>query len=210
MTKMRSAQEVFDDWGQDDGGSGMEAEHWPRVSQVLSKVTPSNGNYLELGVGSGYALEYMATHAFAGGHCYGLDISVEMVNACRKRLAHLKNVTVDAGDFLQWQPPTVRFDFIFSMEVFYYFADMQAGFNKTAGLLAPGGELLVMVDFYHENPITHNWPEKVGTPMTLWSRSEYAEGFGKAGLVDVRQELISGGDSEHGLTLCTGGKRALQ
>ncbi|MCH7675954.1 class I SAM-dependent methyltransferase [candidate division KSB1 bacterium] len=206
MTKMRSAQEVFNDWGQEDGGSGMETEHWPRVSQVLSRIAPSNGNYLELGVGSGYALEYMATHAFSGGHCYGLDISDEMVKTCRKRLAHLKNVTAEAGDFLQWQPPAVRFDLIFSMEVFYYFEDMQAGLNKAADLLAPGGELLVMVDFYHENSVTHSWPEDVGTPMTLWSESQYVEGFSKAGLVDVRQELIAGGNSEHGLTLCTGGK----
>ncbi len=102
----------------------------------------------------------------------------------------------------------MRFDLIFSMEVFYYFEDMQAGLNKAVGLLTPGGELLVMVDFYHENSVTHSWPEDVGTPMTLWSKSEYVEGFTKAGLVDVRQELISGGDSEHGPTLCTGGKRA--
>ncbi|MCH7679963.1 class I SAM-dependent methyltransferase [candidate division KSB1 bacterium] len=204
---MRSAQEVFDDWGQNDGGSGMETEHWPRVSQVLSKVASSNGNYLELGVGSGYALENMAMHAFSGGHCYGLDISDEMVKTCRKRLGHLENVTLEAGDFLHWQPPAEHFDVIFSMEVFYYFEDLQAGLNKAFDLLASGGELLVMVDFYRENSVTHDWPEKVGTPMTLWSKSDYVEGFTKAGLVDVRQELISGGDSEHGPTLCTGGKR---
>ena len=205
---MRSAQEVFDDWGQNDGGSGMETEHWPRVSQVLSKVASSNGNYLELGVGSGYALENMAMHAFSGGHCYGLDISDEMVKTCRKRLGHLENVTLEAGDFLHWQPPAEHFDVIFSMEVFYYFEDLQAGLNKAFDLLASGGELLVMVDFYRENSVTHDWPEKVGTPMTLWSKSDYVEGFTKAGLADVRQELISGGDSEHGPTLCTGGKRA--
>ena len=107
---MRSAQEIFDEWGRNDGGMGMETEHWPRVSQVLSKVAPNNGNYLELGPGNGYALEYMAMHAFAEGQCYGIDISDVMVDICLKRLSHLKNVSVDAADFLRWQAPDVNFD----------------------------------------------------------------------------------------------------
>lgn len=185
----------------------METEHWPRVSQALSKVAPSNGNYLELGFGNGYALEYMATRAFAGGHCYGIDISGVMVDLCRKRLRHLKKVSVEEADFLQWQAPGINFDVIFSMEVFYYLSDMQAAIHKASDLLSPGGELIVMVDFYHENTVSHGWSEEIGTPMTLWSKAEYAEGFGKAGLVDIDQALIGGGDSVHGLTLYTAGKK---
>ena len=67
---------------------------------------------------------------------------------------------------------------------------------------------MVMVDFYQENPISHYWPEEVGTPMTLWSKAKNLEGFSKAGLVDINQTLIAGGDFEHGLTLYTNGKKS--
>ncbi|MFQ5675327.1 MAG: class I SAM-dependent methyltransferase [bacterium] len=205
---MRTAQDIFDEWSQTGQGEGMETSHWPRVSQVLTRIPAAMGNYLEIGLGNGYALEYMATHAFARGQCYGLDVSAEMVKSAQARLSRLKNVTLEQDDFLLWQPRGKRFQVIFSMEVFYYFADIRAGIAKAFDLLEPGGELIVMVDFFHENTESHDWPEKMGTPMTLWSKTQYVDGFTNAGFAEVSQEEISGGPSRDGLTLCTRGRRA--
>lgn len=48
------------------------------MRQIFDLIEPSDGNYLEVGVGNGYGLAYMATHEFANGHCLGMDLSASM------------------------------------------------------------------------------------------------------------------------------------
>lgn len=209
MPEMKSAGEVFDQWEKEGKGDKMAWVHWPRVSPVLTRFAPSTGNYLEIGTGTGIALEYVAKNPFFEGHCYGLDVSNEMVLKCHKRFAGMRNVTVENSDFLTWKPPArKRFDVIFSMEVFYYFLDIQSGLEKAYKLLKKNGELWVLVNFYEENEGCHDWPEKVGTSMQLWSKEQYAEGFEKAGFADIKQELFGEGECRDGVTLCTNGKKA--
>lgn len=184
----RTAREVFDDWARDHHADGMERHHRPRVEQALAGITVRDGNYLEVGVGNGYAIRLMAEGAFAGGRCYGLDLSPHMAERCRARTGDLANVEILAADFLTWDPgPDLRFDLIFSMEVFYYFPDIQAGIEHAVSLLRSGGQLLVLVNYYREHAASHRWPEDLDTPMTLWSASEYAAGFRGAGLVEIGQ-----------------------
>lgn len=205
---MRSAEDVFDEWSKAGRDEDMAKRHWPSVKQAFSRLAPSTGKYLEIGVGNGYAIGYMATHQFSEGHCFGLDVSREMVRRCRERLALLENATVEQADFLLWSPPKHEyFDIVFSMEVFYYFRDIQSAIDKAFSVLSLGGQLWVLVNFYLENRLSHHWPKQVGTPMQLWSRADYEQGFKKSGFVDVEQELISGGSAEDGVTLCTCGRK---
>ncbi len=205
---MKPAKEVFDKWSKAGRGEDMAKRHWPRVKQAFSQLSPSKGNYLEIGVGSGYAIGYIAAHQFSEGNCYGIDVSGEMVRRCRRNLAHFGHVTIEQADFLLWKPSAPKlFDIVFSMEVFYYFHDIQAGIDKAFSILTPGGQLWVLVNFYLENTISHDWPRRVGTPMQLWSRDEYKEGFEKSGFVDMNQQLVTDNDAEDGMTLCTFGKK---
>ena len=205
---MKPAKDVFDQWGKTGRGDDMAKRHWPQVKQAFSQIGPSTGNYLEIGVGNGYAIGYIAAHQFSGGNCHGIDVSGEMVRLCRENLAHLGHVTVEQADFLLWKPSTPKsFDIIFSMEVFYYFRDIQAGIDKAFSILAPGGQLWVLVNFYLENSMSRDWPRRVGTPMQLWSQADYKKGFEKSGLVDLKQQLLTDKNAEDGMTLCTMGRR---
>ena len=192
--KNRPAREVFDDWASDYHADGMEREHWNAVNRAFSWIAPGSGNYLEVGVGNGYGIFHMASNQFKNGRCYGLDVSPEMIRRAREKSDGLTNVTLESGDFLTWKPePGILFDTIFSMEVFYYFHDIQAGIDHAAQLLKPGGKLMVLVNFYQENPESHTWPEELNTHMTLWSEKQYRDGFTKAGLISVElRHVISG------------------
>lgn len=186
----------------------MAKRHWSSVKQAFSQLSPSTGKYLEIGVGNGYAIGYIATHQFSEGYCFGLDVSGEMVRRCTETLSHLDNVAFEQADFLLWEPPKYEcFDIVFSMEVFYYFHNIQAGIDKAFLILALGGQLWVLVNFYLENTLSHHWPMQVGTPMQLWSQADYKQGFRKSSFVNVKQKLISGGNSEDGVTLCTIGRK---
>jgi SAM-dependent methyltransferase len=210
---MRSAQEVFDQWGQDHRGEGMQKYHWPRVKQAFDMIPNQKGNYLEIGTGTGYAIEHMAQNQFANGQCYGLEISEHMVRNTKAQVDDLSNVTIEQGDFLEWDfDAHLKFTLIFSMEVFYYFPDMQAGLKKAYSLLQPGGQLWILVNYYHENTVSHDWQEMMNTPMQMWSRQDYRQGFSQAGFRDVTQMQLTntGGvdfkEKDAG-TLCTYGTR---
>lgn len=189
----KTAKDVFEEWGRDYHAGGMETAHWPRVRRIFDLIEPSNGNYLEVGVGSGYGLAHMATHQFAGGYCFGIDLSSSMVDLARKRTNGLANVAVAAGDFLTWDFGDTLFDTIFSMEVFYYFHDIQAGLQRAWSLLRPGGALWVAVNFYEENQKSADWPEQLGTPMQRWSIDDYFTGFERTGFSEIRQRMIEAG-----------------
>ena len=205
---MKSAKDIFDKWGKAGRGEDMAKRHWPRVKQAFSQLPSSKGNYLEIGVGSGYSIQYIATHQFSEGICHGIDVSPEMVRRCREKLAHLDHVTIEQGDFLLWEPSNPKFfDIVFSMEVFYYFHDIQKGLEKAFSILAPRGQLWVLVNFYLENTISHDWPRRVGTPMQLWTKAEYRQGFETSGFIDVKQQFLTDKSAEDGVTLCTFGSK---
>lgn len=212
MQHDKPPKDVFEAWGKDYHADGMEAEHWPRVKRIFERIKASNGNYLEIGVGNGYGLAHMAANQFAQGQCFGLDLSSTMVERARARSEGLANVSVETADFLARDFGEGRFDTIFSMEVFYYFDDIQRGIDKAVSLLNPGGELWVAVNYYHENASSEDWPERLGTAMQRWSAADYVTGFERAGLGSVQQLMIDTPlpeDSPHGdaPTLCTWGRR---
>lgn len=208
MSHELEVEALFDEWAIEDGAVDMAREHWARVEPVLSALEPSTGRYLEIGPGNGYALEYMARSKFASGHCLAVELSQEMARMCATRVSDLDNVEIVVESFLNWRPPAGRhFDLIFSMEVFYYFENIAAAIEKAASLLAPGGELIVMVDYYEESHESQDWAQELGVKLTRWPQARYLDAFKAAGLQAVTQEVKSGGVHEHGLTLCTRGKR---
>ncbi|MCK5148907.1 class I SAM-dependent methyltransferase [bacterium] len=203
----RTAQSVFDDWAQDYHVEGMENGHWPAVRQIFPHIAESNGNYLEVGIGNGYGISHIAQNQYKHGQCYGLDISSEMAALTAKRTADQSNVHIHAGDFLKWQPAQGQlFDTIFSMEVFYYFASIQSGIEKAFSLLKYGGKLLLCVNFYEENAESHSWPGELDTPMELWNRQQYFEGFKQAGLKNITQKIIKKNPDDAGTLLTLGVK----
>jgi len=210
MSHELKVEALFDEWAIEDGAVDMAREHWARVEPVLSALEPSNGRYLEIGPGNGYALEYIARSKFASGNVHAVELSQEMANISAARVQDLNNINIDVESFLSWCAPAgMQFDLIFSMEVFYYFQDISAAIVKAAGLLAPGGELIVMVDYYEESDESQDWSQELGVMLTRWPQSRYIDAFNAAGLQWVRQEVKSGGVKEHGLTLCTRGRKPL-
>ncbi|HDQ44376.1 MAG TPA: class I SAM-dependent methyltransferase [bacterium] len=205
--KWRNAREVFDGWALDHHAEGMEKSHRRSVEQAFRLIPPSDGDYLEIGIGNGYAIHHMAVNQYRRGRCFGLDISPNMVARAAERTRSLANVRIEAADFRHWMPPPeTAFTCIFSMETFYYFEDIAAGIEKAVSLLCPSGILMILVNHYHENEASHSWPEDLSTPMTLWKAEQYLEAFEESGLRDLRQMRLQDGEQAAG-TLCTAGTK---
>jgi len=211
MSLSKTASEVFEEWGSDHRADGMEQGHWPLVQQAFALIPKMSGNYLEIGVGNGYGISYMANNQFSEGDCLGMDLASSMVALSKKKTEHLKNVSIEQANFLEWKAPSDQmFSLIFSMEVFYYFPKIQVGIDKAYSLLKPGGQLWVMVDYFEEHKASHEWPALLQTPMQLWSKQEYQDAFVNAGFSGVEQHHFSASrekDSSVAKTLCTLGTK---
>jgi len=211
MDLSRTAREVFEEWGSDNRANKMEQGHWSFVQQAFALIPKMSGNYLEIGVGNGYGIRHMAANQFTDGHCWGLDLAASMVTLSKKRTENLQNVTIEHGNFMDWDfSSNELFSLIFSMEVFYYFPKIQHGLDKAFSLLKPGGQLWVLVNYFKENEISHGWSSLLQTPMQLWSKEDYLDGFVNAGFSEVGQRQFADSQkdtSSDGNTLCTFGTK---
>jgi SAM-dependent methyltransferase len=181
---------VFSTWALDGRAAGMERAHGPVVRRVLDGLQlPADGWYLDIGCGNGYTVRWMAAR-LPRGRAVGLDAAPEMVKQARELSGGCVGAEFHEAAFPRHDLPLGRFDAIFSMETLYYLPDIPAGLAEIRRLLKPGGAFISAVDFYEENPESHEWPEYVGLRMVLLSAAQWARAFEGAGFARVRQERL--------------------
>ena len=184
-----SVREEFDDWAREGRDRGMAERHWHTARHALARMPIEEGDaVLDLGSGSGYATRALREAAGAG-RTVGLDGSGEMA---RNAQSYTDDPAVSfvQGDFGHLPFAEDALDHAFSMEAFYYASDPHETLRELRRVLRPGGTFYCAVDFYEENPYSHDWPERVGVEMTLWSRAEYREAFRDAGFHVAEQDNV--------------------
>lgn len=181
-------REVFDDWARRGRAQGMADAHMPVVSRVLHALTmPDDAWFLDIGCGSGYVVRW-AAERLPRGRAFGVDVSSEMIQV--SRLDAPPRATFVQGAFPDVDLPEARFDTVFSMEVFYYLADLDAALRAVHRLLRPGGWFFCVVDYYEENEASHGWPAELGVAMDRRSERQWAAAFASAGFEPIRQQRI--------------------
>ena len=123
----------------------------------------------------------------------GVDGAQAMIDKSRSIDSTFADV-YECADLLSWAP-TEPVDLVHSMEVFYYVENpadlLQRAFEHW---IDPRGRLILGVDFYLENTVSHDWPEQCGVDtMTLWSESQWVEAFGSAGFSEVEHWRVDQG-----------------
>jgi trans-aconitate methyltransferase len=111
-------------------------------------------------------------------------------------------------DLTSWSP-SQTYDIIHSMEVFYYLEKPKELLAKIHDKwLNPKGRMVMGIDFYKENTISHDWPEKCGINlMRLFSEQEWIQMFKEAGFEEVNATRLDAKDNWAG-TLCLVGQKS--
>lgn len=193
---------VFDDWAERGRGEGMEHGHRQTAGHVLDEMGLGPDDlFLDLGTGIGWAARDAAGQ---GARAVGVDVAPQMLARARRtpgpQVDHL------LASFEQLPFPAGTFDVAFSMEALYYAEDLEAALAETTRVLAPGGRLHALIDFYEENEASHGWPEMTGVAMHLlseagWVAALRAAGFDKVEHGRLRAEPGTGAEAwkvEHG------------
>jgi SAM-dependent methyltransferase len=93
---------------------------------------------LELGCGTGIFLEQVAT---SGACSHGLDLSAELLEQARSRVAHLDNVRLTRGNAEALPYADATFDAAYGSSVLHHL-DLDATLRELWRVLRPGGRLV--------------------------------------------------------------------
>jgi len=117
------------------------------VERWITRLGRSNLDILEVGCGSGWLCERLAPF----GTVTGTDLSALAIEEARRRCPGLR---FEAGDFAEMDLPPGAFDAVVTLEVLAHVPDAADFLAKIAGLLRPGGYLMLATQ---NRPVLERW-----------------------------------------------------
>ncbi len=205
MKLKKSPVDVFDNWvkiGKDDG---LEKNHASAVAKMVEYSTGSleQFSFIDAGCGNGWLVRNMANDS----RCIksiGIDGSKRMIKKAKK--LDEKNEYV-CSDLLNWKP-NEKVNLVISMEVFYYFENPEKLTRHIyQNWLTENSRLIIGIDFYKENLISHSWPEETGASiMKLFSENEWKQFFLNSEFKNVYSWKVDQKKDWEGTLIVTGEK----
>ena len=183
-------REEFNRWAEAGRGEGMEEEHLPIVLPVLHQMNLARDeNVLDVGSGAGWLVRLIAERV-PEGRVIGMDISDEMVRRARRKYVAVENAmyVIGSADEIPWDANF--FTHAISVESAYYWPDPARGLHEIHRVLREGGTAWILINFYLENPHSHQWGRQFATPAHLLSAGEWEALFHDAGFSNISHRQI--------------------
>ena len=180
----------FNQWAEAGRGEEMEQHHISITQQTLALMGLRPGQrVLDLGCGAGWASQLLAQLVGGGerpGQVVGLDVSDEMIRIARATSTAYDNLlfVVGSAEQIPWEENF--FDKVLSVESFYYYGDQDRALDELFRVLAPKGELYILINLYTDNPYSLRWVDGLQVPVQVRSEQEYIELLKEHGYQDVR------------------------
>ncbi len=184
----------FNEWAEQGRGEEMGRHHASIVAQTFDRMDLRPGDrVLDLGCGAGWATRLIASRVAGGerpGQAVGLDISDEMIRVARRNSTAFDNVMFVAGSAEQIPWEENFFTKILSVESFYYYPDQERALHEIFRVLAPHGEVFVLINLYKDNPYSLRWVDELKVPVQVRSEQEYVQLMREHAFEDVAAERI--------------------
>jgi SAM-dependent methyltransferase len=113
--------------------------------QALVRYLAPNGQVLDLGCGTGAALDRLLALRLPFGSYTGVDISPDMLARAQKKFGDLPNVHFEQGDLIREPLPNGPFDLILSTWVLHLLSDPNVVVAKAEAQLRPGGHVILLL-----------------------------------------------------------------
>jgi len=170
-------RQEFNEWAEQGKGEEMELHHISIAEQTLTMMKLRPGDrVLDLGCGAGWASRLMAEavdDAKRPGQVIGLDVSDEMIRRARSASKGYDNLMFVVGSAQQVPWGENYFDKVLSVESFYYYADQDRALAELFRVMAPLGELYILINLYRDNHYSLRWAEELKVPVHVRSEQEY-------------------------------------
>ena len=186
-----SLREEFNRWAEAGRGDGMEEDHLPITLPVLEKMKPAlTDNVLDVGCGAGW-LSRRISKLVPEGRVVGMDISDEMIRQARRTSVDHDNLLFVTGEVAEIPWESNFFTHAISVESPYYWPNPSAGVKEIHRVLRPGGAAWMLINYYRDNPHSHQWGALLAVPTHLLLAEEWADLFRAAGFSEVSHERIA-------------------
>ena len=187
---MISPIEVFNSWVLNGKDEGMEKNHSVAVDVMIHMLIGKSNkhfSFIDAGCGNGWVIRKVNVLDLCS-YSVGVDGSKNMIDKAEKIDPTGSYV---CSDLILWKPK-VKVDYVHSMEVLYYFKNPSMLLKHIYDFwLKKNGTIVVGIDFYKENIISHSWPESLNTTMTLLSKKEWLNCFKESGFSNVELSQIN-------------------
>lgn len=183
-------RQEFNAWAAAGRGEEMERHHVSIAEQTIRRMGLKPGErVLDLGCGAGWATRILARLVSDGpqgfGQVVGLDVSDEMVARARASSKEFDNVMFVWGSAQQIPWEENYFDKVLSIESFYYYPDQERALSEIFRVMAPRGQLLILINLYKENHYSLRWVDELKVPVHARSEQEYIDMLKKHTFEDV-------------------------
>ena len=125
-----------------------ERFHTPSLSSFLEKLVPQFGlehgqNILDVGTGTGVLIPYLIREVGPAGSVTAVDYSENMIQTCKTKHSHLKNVSVELKNIEEDAFPTESFDAAICFGLFPHLKNKEKALQNINHLLKHGGTLII-------------------------------------------------------------------
>lgn len=200
---MISPIDVFNSWVSNGKDEGMEKNHSLAVHSMIQMLIGKSNkqfSFIDAGCGNGWVVRKVNLYDLCS-YSIGVDGSKNMIDKAKK-IDSTGNYI--CSDLMKWKPKE-KVDFVHSMEVLYYFENPSKLLKHIYDFwLKKEGTLIVGVDFYKENIISHSWPESLNSTMTLLSKKEWFKCFTQSGFSNVELSQINSSNDFEGTLVIKG------
>ena len=199
----KNAIEVFGEWADLDKDFGMEKNHKESVINMInySIKNLNHFTFIDAGCGNGWVIRKVSENNKCE-KAIGVDGSKKMITKAKKILPGYE---YHCADLMTWRPKE-KVNIVHSMEVIYYVEEPKKLIDDVFNFwLKPNGRLIIGIDFYFENKISHSWPESCGIKdMKLLSEKEWMNFFKSAGYNDIKSWRYGEKEDWKGTLIVTG------
>lgn len=183
-------RQEFNQWAEQGKGEEMEAHHISITEQTLAVMKLKPGDrVLDLGCGAGWASRLMAQAVGNGdrpGQVVGLDVADEMIRRARAASTDFDNLMFVVGSAQQIPWDENFFDKVLSVESFYYYPDQERALAELFRVMAPKGEVYILINLYRDNYYSLRWVKELKVPVQVLSQQEYLDMLKRHTFEDVR------------------------
>ena len=183
-------RDEFNRWAEAGRGEGMEEDHWPITKPVLAQMQMARDeNVIDVGCGAGWLSRTLA-RGVPEGRVVGMDISDEMIRHARAASLDFHNLVFVVGEVSEIPWEANFFSKAISVESSYYWPDPAKGLREIHRVLHEGGSAWILINYYRDNPHSHQWGHLLTIPTHLLSAEEWAELFRGAGFTSVAHQRV--------------------
>jgi len=120
----------------------------PKLSSFLEKLVPQFGleqgqNILDVGTGTGVLIPHLIRAVGPDGSVTAIDYSEKMIQVCRTKHSHLKNVNIELKNIEEDALLTESFDAVICFGVFPHLENKEKALRNINRILKSSGKLVI-------------------------------------------------------------------